>query len=189
MADGTRVDPRDDGADQAAQAEDARLIRRVRWRLVAWSGLTTLVVLLVLGGALYAVVAGSLAGASVDQLDARVEPWVERLTGELPDNDEGPAFGFQPGAGNTFLFAFDNGGAPVQLGRERVVVLDGMPENGSLDAARAARDGRDVRTVDVTFGATTFPARLLTQRVVYNQDGQTYFLQALQDRSTEVATL
>src|SRR5689334_251592 len=89
MADGTRVDPRDDGADQAAQAEDARLIRRVRWRLVAWSGLTTLVVLVVLGATLYAVVAGSLAGASVDQLQARVEPWVERLTGELPDNDDG----------------------------------------------------------------------------------------------------
>jgi signal transduction histidine kinase len=31
--------------------------------------------------------------------------------------------------------------------------------------------------------------RLLTQRAVYVQDGETYFLQALQDRSTEVETL
>ena len=39
MADGARLDPRDDDAELAARAEDARLIRRVRWRLVAWSGL------------------------------------------------------------------------------------------------------------------------------------------------------
>ena len=121
--------------------------------------------------------------------EARVEPWVERLTGNQPDDDDGPAFGFQPGAGNTFLFAFDDAGALVQLGRERVVVLEGMPDGRGLDAARAAANGWDVRSVYVTFGATTFPARLLTQRVTYIQDGRTYFLQALQDRSTEVATL
>src|SRR5215211_4299214 len=142
MADGTRIDPGEDGAEHPARTGDARLIRRVRWRLVAWSGLTTLVVLVVLGAALYAVVAGSLAGASVGQLEDRVDPWVARLTGTQPDDADGPAFGFQPGAGNTYLFAFDNAGAPVQLGRERVVVLDGMPERSGLAAARAAPDGR-----------------------------------------------
>ena len=49
MADGIRVDPRDDGAEQAALADEARLIRRTRWRLVAWSGISTLLVLVVLG--------------------------------------------------------------------------------------------------------------------------------------------
>jgi signal transduction histidine kinase len=189
MADGIRVEARHDDAEQAALGDEARLIRRVRWRLVAWSGVSTLLVLLVLGAALYAVTASTLTGASVSELENRVDPWVARLTGLDADDGDGGDFGFQPGAGNTFLFAFDDGGRPVQLGRERVVVLDGMPESGSLDAARTAADGRDVRTVDVTFGSATFPARLLTQRVVYVQDGQTYFLQALQDRSTEVATL
>ena len=190
MADGARIDPRDDDAEQAARAEDGRLIRRVRWRLVAWSGFTTLVVLVVLGAALYAVVAGSLAGASVEQLDARVEPWVERLTGTRPDDEDGPAFGFQPGAGNTFLFAFDDGGAPVQLGRERVVVLDGMPDNAEPRRRPVGRrTGATCARSTSPYGPTTFPARLLTQRVTYIQDGQTYFLQALQDRSTEVATL
>src|SRR6186713_3318406 len=108
MADGARLDPRDDDAEQAARAEDARLIRRVRWRLVAWSGVSTLVVLLVLGAALYAVTASTLSGASISQLENRVDPWVARLTGEDPDGDDGGDFGFQPGAGNTFLFAFDN---------------------------------------------------------------------------------
>ena len=48
MADGARVDPRDTPAEQVALADDARLIRRTRWRLVAWSGLSTLIVLIVL---------------------------------------------------------------------------------------------------------------------------------------------
>jgi signal transduction histidine kinase len=50
---------------------DAALVRRVRWRLLAWSGGSTLVVLLVLGSVLYAAVAGSLAKAATDQLYGR----------------------------------------------------------------------------------------------------------------------
>jgi signal transduction histidine kinase len=188
MADGHRVDPRDDDAERTALVEEARLIRRTRWRLVAWSGISTLIVLVVLGAALYAAVAGTLAGASMDQLAARVDPWVARLQGQRIGGD-GPGFGFQPGQGNTYLFAFDDAGQLVQLGRERVVVLPGMPEPGSLAAARVAPDGTDVRSVDVGIGSATVPARLLTRRVVYVDDGRTYFLQALQDRSTEVATL
>ena len=188
MADGARAASRDDGAEQAALADEARLIRRVRWRLVAWSGASTLVVLLVLGAALYAVTASTLARASMTQLEDRVDPWVARLAGQAPDGDR-PPFGFQPGNGNTFLFAFDDAGRQVGLEGERGVALEGMPEPGSLAAARVAKDGRDVRTVDIKLGRSTVPARLLTQRAVYVQDGKTYFLQALQDRSTEVATL
>jgi signal transduction histidine kinase len=189
MGDGPRPELRDDGAEQAALADEARLIRRVRWRLVAWSGVSTLVVLLVLGGALYASVANTLTTASVDQLSSRVDPWVARL--ESSDGGPGvpPGFGFLPGRGNTYLFAFDDGGAPVQLAGERAVVLPGLPETASLEASRKAADGRDVRTADVNIVVSSLPVRVLTQRVVYFQDGQTYFLQALQDRSTEVATL
>jgi two-component system sensor histidine kinase CiaH len=192
MADGTRLAPVDDGAEQAALEDQARLVRRTRRRLVAWSGVSTLVVLVILGAALYAVVASTLAGASVAQLANRVDPWVERLStppSDQPD-DDGPGFGFLPGQGNTFLFAFDNAGNRVQLEREPVPFqLTGLPEKGSLEAARTAPDGRDVRTVDVDFAGNPFPARLLTQRFTYVADGQTYFLQAIQDRSTEVATL
>jgi signal transduction histidine kinase len=189
MADGLRVDPGDDDAERTALAEEARLIHRTRLRLVAWSGVSTLLVLVVLGAAMYTAVAGTLAGASVDQLSARVDPWVARLEGERAGRDGDPGFGFQPGQGNTYLFAFDDAGQAVQLGRERVVVLAGLPEPESLAAASAAEDGRDVRAVDLEIGSSIVPVRLLTQRVVYVDDGQTYFLQALQDRSTEVATL
>ena len=189
MPDGPRVDYRDDDAERTALAGEARLIRRTRRRLVAWSGISTLIILVILGAALYAAVAGTLAGASMDQLSARVDPWVARLEGQRIGHSDDPGFGFQPGQGNTYLFAFDDAGQLVQLGRERVVVLPGLPEPGSLAAARVAADGSDVRSVDVGIGSATVPARLLTRRVVYSQDGRTYFLQALQDRSTEVATL
>ncbi len=189
MVDGGRAEPATDAADGTALAEEARLVRRVRWRLVAWSGLSTLVVLGVLGAALYAAVASTLASASVAQLTDRVDPWVARLEGQDAGPDSPPGFGFLPGRGNTFLFAFDTAGNPVQLGREPVIVLAGLPEEASLEAARSAPDGRDVRTDELDMLAATVPVRLLTQRLVYAQDGQTYFLQALQDRSTEVETL
>ena len=188
MPDGARTRPRDDDAERATLADETRLIRRVRWRLVAWSGVSTLVVLVVLGAALYAVVANSLASASIAQLSNRVDPWVARLEGQEPSGRP-PGFGFLPGRGNTFLFAFDNAGNPVQLQTEPVVVLAGLPEPTSLEAAREAADGRDVRTVDLEIVSVRVPVRLLTQRTVYVQDGETYFLQALQDRSTEVETL
>jgi signal transduction histidine kinase len=195
MADGVGVVPHDEGAEQATLAGEARLVRRVRRRLVLWSGVSTLFVLLVLGIALYTAVANTLVGASVTQLANRVDPWVSRLSGKVdPDHGAGTdtpggQFGFQPGQGNTFLFAFDSTGQPVQLGRQPVVALQGMPEPASLAAARVAADGRDVREVDIQLGQSVVPARLLTQQFVYLADGQTYYLQALQDRSTEVETL
>jgi signal transduction histidine kinase len=195
MADGVSGDPRDDSAEQTALAGEHRLIRRTRWRLVLWSGVSTLVVLLVLGAAIYAAVENTLVGASVAQLAARVDPVVASLSGRTDPYDgagtDAPSspFGFQPGRGNIFLFAFDATGNQVQLNRQPTVALVGMPEPGGLAAALAAPDGRDVREVDVTIGSTVFPARLMTQRFVYQADGQTYFLQALQDRSVEVSTL
>jgi signal transduction histidine kinase len=191
MADGPRADQPDDRAEQTALADDARLVRHVRWRLVAWSGLSTLLVLVVLGAALYGAVANTLASASIEQLSARIDPWVARLTAPADDGpaQPPPGFGFQPGRGNTFLFAFDDKGNPVQLEREPVVVLPGLPEKASFEAARAAPDGRDVRAADLTISTVSIPIRVLTQRFVYSQDQQTYFLQALQDRSTEVDAL
>ncbi len=194
MADGAAPELRDDGAEQTALAGDQRLIRRTRWRLVLWSGFSTLVVLLVLGAALYAVVASTLATSSVAQLRARVDPVVAALTGTEPNQGAGTStptspFGLQPGRGSIWLFAFDVNGTEVRLDRQPVVALDGMPEPVSLAAARTAPDGVDIREVTITVGTTVFPARLMTQRVTWFHDGQTYFLQALQDRSVEVDTL
>lgn len=179
-----------DATEREASASDASLMRRVRWRLVAWSGGSTLLVLIILGAVLYAAVARTLASASASQLSARVDPVADALAGRAPDPDDTPSpFGFQFGAGNTFLFAFDDHGNAVQLGRGPVVVIPGLPEAEGLTAARAAADGRSVWTGSIDVARTTVPVRILTQQVTYKLDGQTYFLQALQDRSTEVGTL
>lgn len=63
--------PASNGPSSTEPTSDAALVRRVRWRLLAWSGGSTLVVLLVLGSVLYAAVAGSLAKAATDQLYGR----------------------------------------------------------------------------------------------------------------------
>jgi len=180
------VDTAEAGADEA----DARLVRQVRWRLVAWSGGSTLLVLLVLGIALYAAVANTLASASLGQLSSRIDPVADALEGHSVDPDQPPGpFGFIPGRGNTFLFAFDDQGQAVQLAREPVVVLPGLPQADSIQAARSTADGRNAWTGKVDLGTTAVPVRILTQRITYRADGRTYFLQALQDRSTEVDTL
>lgn len=190
MADGVVIDP-GDATERQASAADAALLRRVRLRLVAWSGGSTLVVLVLLGAALYAAAANTLAAASLDQLSNRVDPVADALEGRNPDPDQpGGPFGFQFGAGNTFLFAFDDAGNAVQLNRGPVTLIPGLPQQDSIRAARQASDGRNVWTGQVDTGfAGQVPVRILTQRVTYREDGQTYFLQALQDRSTEVGTL
>jgi signal transduction histidine kinase len=195
MADGIRVEPGDDGAGQAALADEARLIRGVRWRLVAWSGLSTLAVLTVLAVALYAVVANTLATASVAQLTQRTAAITAFLEGGttngLPGRGPDPG-GFVFGGGNTLLYLFDDAGTPVQLGERGQVVPAGLPEPDGVAGTRTAEDGIDVRTSTLTLGArgvtTVVPIRILT-RLIDARDGNTYFAQALQDRSTEVGTL
>ena len=201
MADGRRLDPQDDGAEQAALVDEAKLIRRVRWRLVAWSGVSTLVILVVLGAALYAAVANSLAAASVQQLENRARPLAELLEGPTGEPGEGPEQGFVFGGGNTVLFIFDAEGNPVQLGDRPVAVPSGLPETAGITAAHASPTSADVRTATLELSAGSgprgqgsqqdveVPVRIMTREVVAQQDGNTYYLQVLQDRSTEVETL
>ena len=192
MADGRRVDPRDDDAEQAALADEARLIRRVRWRLVAWSGLSTLVILVVLGAALYAAVANSLEAASVQQLENRARPFVAALEGPNGNPGTGPQQGYVFGGGNTVPYIFDDKGAPVQVGERPAPVPDGLPIQGGIDAANTAPDSTDVRTASLQLSTQpplTVPLRVMTVKVTAQQDGNTYYIQVLQDRSTEVETL
>jgi signal transduction histidine kinase len=189
MADGAQPQAGEDGAERTALADEARLIRRVRWRLVFWSGLSTLVVLLVLGAALYAAVANTLAAASAAQLQDRIDPAVGLLQG-TGTSFRRPDLGYVLGSGNTLLYLFDATGQPVQSERPVAIPL-GLPAEASLAAAQTAVDGTDVRTGTLQLASTSdleLPVRVMT-RMVVAQDGNTYYLQALQDRSTEVATL
>jgi signal transduction histidine kinase len=59
--------------DQSRPIADSALVQRVRWRLLAWSGGTTLAVLVILGAVLYGAVAWSLATNAEQQLRTRAQ--------------------------------------------------------------------------------------------------------------------
>ena len=96
---------------------EAALVRRVRLRLLAWSGGTTLAVLLLLGTVIYLAVANSLAAAGTDQLRSRATFVSEGLrlpfTMPLPigagtaGTAVGPVTTITGGAGPGGLVAFD----------------------------------------------------------------------------------
>jgi signal transduction histidine kinase len=54
-------------------AAEAPILRRTRWRLIAWSAGSTLVVLVILGIAIYVAAATSLATGGTAQLQARID--------------------------------------------------------------------------------------------------------------------
>src|SRR5438132_3991648 len=79
-----------DAAEEQASESDARLVRDVRWRLVAWSGGSTLLVLLILGIALYVSVASSLQASSLSALDNRASDVVAFIRGSPPTAADSP---------------------------------------------------------------------------------------------------
>jgi signal transduction histidine kinase len=193
VADGVRPHRIDDEAEAAALAEDRRLLRRTRYRLVLWSGLSTLAVLVVLAAALYAVTARTLEAASVEQLLQRTEAITAFLEGNRAPGPDGPdPGGFVFGGGNTLLYLFDERGDPIALGERSGLVPGGLPDPDGVAGAQAAADRVDVRlstlTIETQRGSSVVPIRILTRRIEA-RDGNTYFAQALQDRATEVGTL
>src|SRR3954463_15396823 len=194
MADGAPPGRRADGAEPPPLADEARLLKRTRWRLVAWSGISTLLVLLLLAVALYAAVARTLESASVAQLDARVDPLVSFLEGDQRGPGDGPdRGGLVLGGGNTFLYLFDEQGHNIRLGPGGQVAPAGLPVNAGIAAAKVSPDGQAVRTSTLQIQAAnqsaTVPIRIMTERVTAQADNNQYFVQALVDRTTEVPTL
>jgi signal transduction histidine kinase len=157
---------------------DARLLQRVRWQLVAFSGGATLVVLLVLGALLYWIVATTLASNSVAQLQARCDGLVDVVEGGRPfdPGQLGLAFGGR-GSGTLAYIVDPQGG---WLG-PRDLAVAGLPDVRSIAAARAA--GTDVRTEAIA----DVPVRIYSQAAVRN--GRQFVVQIVSDRTAEANTL
>jgi signal transduction histidine kinase len=188
MADGAAEPRSGDPADQRALAADARLVRDVRWRLVLWSGLTTLVVLAVLGLGLYAAAAQTLAKNGVEQLTERMD---QIVTPERPSIRPSPEYGFIFGGRTSGTFAMAVDAQGNNLGRGPGLP-NGLPVTDAVTAASKAADGRDMRLATVaTLGPdqqnTVTPIRVLTQRVT-SPIGEAY-IQVIQDRTAEQQTL
>ncbi|HEY7130984.1 MAG TPA: HAMP domain-containing sensor histidine kinase [Candidatus Limnocylindrales bacterium] len=170
----TAIDPVDAEAIEA----DGRMIRQVRWRLVVWSGLSTLVVLAVLGMLLYWSASRTLESNGVRQLSLRTDQIVDDI--QNPHGPPGgPAYGFTFGGGSsgTFAMAVDAEGRNLTRGD----LPTGLPVRDSL--AAAVGDGTDTRLA--TIGA--LPIRAMTQRV--DSSVGTIYIQVIQDRTAEQQTL
>ncbi len=174
-----------DPAEVSAADADAHLVRGVRWRLVAWSGGSTLLVLLVLGVALFAAVASTLESNGVALLQSRADDLI-REPG--PDPDRSPA-DFLFGSGGTVGYVFSADGRVI-IG-PRFMAVAGLVDQAAATAADSG--GRDVRlrTIRVQGAFANqeleVPVRQLT--VPADTAQGRFFIQVLQDRSAEVRTL
>jgi signal transduction histidine kinase len=153
---------------------------------VAWSGGSTLLVLLVLGVALYLSVASSLQVSAVANLDQRATNIIEFNNGHRPAGDDDPtAFIF---GDSTFAIVIRQDGSAV--GPRGFPIPAGLPDSGAATAATTS--GRDLRLSTITIhspGGQTLsvPVRQLT--VPAQSPSERYFVQVVQDRSAEVRTL
>ena len=182
------VEATPDAAEAAAAAGDARLIRSVRWRLLAWSGGTTLLVLLILGAALYLTVAKTLEANGVAVLDGRANQIVAAVTHARPAGDRPPT-DFLFGGGGTFAIIIAPDGTTV--GPPQFAVPSGLPDRDA--AASAGPYGRDLRLRTVSFEGFGEASEILVPVRQLTISGQsaagTFYVQVLQDRTAEARTL
>ncbi len=123
--------------------EDARILRRTRLRLIAVSGAVTLVILLILGAAVYEIVSTAVESGARDQLE-RVEVGRSDADSSQGPTFEGPAAGLIP-------IPIDANGQPVVVpGLPRIP--PGLPSLASLEAVTASNpiDIRNVVSADGT---------------------------------------
>jgi two-component system sensor histidine kinase CiaH len=190
MPDGAATPLSGDPADQRALAADGRLIRGVRWRLVLWSGLTTLVVLAILGMALYAVAARTLESNGIAQLAERIEPIVKQV--ENPRlRPAGPDYGFIFGGSSSGTYAVAVDAEGNNFARGPGDLPPGLPVRDAL--AEAVTSGHDLRqttvqTLDADDRLAIVPIRVRTERAVSPVAGDVY-IQVIQDRTAEQQTL
>jgi two-component system, OmpR family, sensor histidine kinase CiaH len=168
------------GGTVRAGASDALLLRRTRWRLVAWSGVATLVVLAVLGSVLYFAVAQSLASTSRETLQTRADMIERFITDPRSPRSDPQRFGLLLGgpASGTYGYLVTPSGTSVG---PPVLGSVGLPDAGSVSAARAG--GVDVRAVSLN----GTPFRVLSEPVG-GPDG-TYVIQTAVDTTNEQHTL
>ena len=177
-----------DAAELRTAESDAQLLRRVRLRLVAFSGGSTLLVLVALGMALYLTVASSLQATGVAALEQGADEIVSSGRGPGGPGGAGSPVEFYFGAGGTFPIVITPSGQAI--GPRQFPIPDGLPDASAMSAADGS--GRDVRTSSITVRgpgnrSQTVPVRQLT--VPLDTDQGRFFVQVVQDLTAEQRTL
>jgi signal transduction histidine kinase len=155
---------------------DSSLLRRVRWRLVAWSAGTTFVILLILGTAAYFALSSALASSGRDTLESRMGDVRDFMhQARLPPSRAPIGLNVGGRASGTFAFIV---GPDQQAVANPGVGIEGLPDQESLTAARST-GSPDVREETVQ----GVPVRILTESVTRGPD--TYLVQVVQDITSE----
>ena len=166
-------------------ADDARLLRRTRIRLVIWSGGITLAVLLLLGTTLFAAVRTSLENDSIAQLRERADV-AARVLGQMPsDGDPSTSLKSTPfGGGNSGTVSLWVRPDNVVYVPRGTADIAGLPVAVGVSAARAAQPGSvDIRST--TLGDV--PVRVLSEPI--DTGSGTWVIQVVGDRTAEAKTL
>ncbi|HEY7827279.1 MAG TPA: HAMP domain-containing sensor histidine kinase [Candidatus Limnocylindrales bacterium] len=164
-------------------AGDARLLRRTWRRLIFWSGGITLVILVVLGAAIYLAVDRSLSDSTEQRLLGRAGQ-IAAIVGQTPGQPAGfpqqlpTGLAFGGPSSGTLALVIGPGNESVGPQNSR---FDGLPDMSAVEAAR--KGAVDVRKTSV-MGT---PIQLVSEPVV--RDGQTYVVQIVADRTAEARAL
>ncbi len=165
------------------QDGDARLLRRVRLRLVAWSGAITLAIVVILGVAVYLTVDQALSAAGHDQLNGRtsaIAPLIQNA-GQRP-GDLGTRFlGFATGGSSSGTYAIVIAPDDNVIGPAGEAAFPGLPVSSAVAAARSG-------TADYQELTLGIPIRMLTTPVTTSL-GQTYVVQVIANRLGDVNTM
>jgi signal transduction histidine kinase len=166
-----------------AQTGDVRLLRRVRWQLVAWSGGIVLVVLVFLGIVLSFAVARSLEATGTAQLAQRADTLTRFIAGDTgrPGPGRTPV-GITFGGPSSGTFAFVSTPTGEVFGPSGLDLPAGLPAEEGIEAARTS-GATDIRTVDVQ----GTPVRVLSRPI--QRAGFVYVLQVGQDITAERNTV
>ncbi len=162
-----------------ATAEDARILRSTRLRLMAVSGGLTLIILVVLGVAVYQVVSNAVEGGGRDQLES---------VAIVHDRDSGPDYGFVTrgdAAGLWPIRISPTGDIQTPPGVSASSIPVGLPDQASLNAV-SATNPIDVRETTAADGT---PYRVLSGYVYPQQRYPGWKVQWVQPRSNEVRFL
>jgi signal transduction histidine kinase len=168
-------------AVRSLTAEDARILRGTRLRLMALSGVVTLFILVGLGATVYTAASSVFTNDSVSRLksyaDTEFNVFSRLVTGTAPPTPRNidPEFGTR-NAG-IFFVCLDSDQTMIYWTK---YLPPGMPVASGINAV--AKGGSDVREVNVGTGA---PLRVYTEAVAL-PNGMPYVIQTATDTSEEV---
>ncbi|HTS14138.1 MAG TPA: HAMP domain-containing sensor histidine kinase, partial [Candidatus Sulfotelmatobacter sp.] len=162
---------------------DARLLRRVRLRLVLWSGAITLAIVAILGVAVYVTVDQALSASGRDLLGHRTAAIAPLIQDRLRPGDAGTRFlGFATGGSSSGTYAIVVAPDGTVIGPVGEAAFPGLPVASAVTAARAGAPDYQELTV------AGLPVRMLSTPITATA-GSVYVVQVIADRTGDVHTL